>query len=107
MMVRRLGIDVPTERLADFCRRWKVAELALFGSVLRDDFRPDSDVDVLVSFASDAQWGLFDEPRMEEELAELLGYPVDLVSRRAVEQSENWIRRRAILESVEPLYVAR
>lgn len=106
-MVRRLGIDVPTERLADFCRHWKVTELALFGSVLRDDFRPDSDVDVLVSFASDAQWGLFDEARMEEELAELLGYPVDLVSRRAVEQSENWIRRRAILESVEPLYVAR
>lgn len=106
-MVRRLGIEVPTERVADFCRKWKVAELALFGSVLRDDFRPDSDVDVLVSFASDAQWGLFDEARMEEELAELLGHAVDLVSRRAVERSENWIRRRAILASAEPLYVAR
>ena len=106
-MVRRLGIDVPTERVAGFCRKWKVTELALFGSVLRDDFRLDSDVDVLVSFASDAQWSLLDEVRMEEELAELLGYPVDLVSRRAVEQSENWIRRRAILESAEPLYVAR
>ena len=105
-MVRRLGIDVPTGRIADFCRKWKVAELALFGSVLREDFGPESDVDVLVSFASDAQWGLFDEARMEEELAELLGYPVDLVSRRAVERSENWIRRRAILESLEPLYVA-
>jgi len=105
-MVRRLGIDIPTERLLHFCRKWKVAELALFGSVLRDDFRPDSDVDVLVSFASDAQWGLFDEARMEEELADLFGYPVDLVSRRAVERSENWIRRRAILASAESLYVA-
>lgn len=107
MMVRRLGIDVPTERVAEFCRKWKVTELALFGSVLRDDFGPNSDIDVLVSFASDAQWGLFDEARMEEELAALLGYPVDLVSRRAVERSENWIRRRAILASAESLYVAR
>ena len=106
-MVRRLGIDVPTERVAEFCRKWKVTELALFGSVLRDDFGPNSDIDVLVSFASDAQWGLFDEARMEEELAALLGYPVDLVSRRAVERSENWIRRRAILASAESLYVAR
>ena len=62
-MVRRLGIDVPTGRIAEFCRKWKVAELSLFGSVLREDFGPESDVDVLVSFASDAQWGLFDEKR--------------------------------------------
>ena len=107
MMVQRLGIEVPTERVADFCRKWKVAELALFGSVLRNDFRPNSDVDVLVSFASDARWGLFDEAQMEEELAGLFGYPVDLVSRRAVERSENWIRRRAILASAERIYVAR
>lgn len=105
-MVRRLPIDVPRERIAAFCRKWKVVELALFGSVLRDDFGPDSDVDVLVSFASDARWSLLDESRMERELAELLGRSVDLVSRRAVQDSRNWIRRQAILASAEPIYVA-
>jgi len=49
---------VPIDRIAEFCRRWKITELALFGSVLRDDFRPDSDVDVLVTFAPDAPWSL-------------------------------------------------
>ena len=77
MMVRRLGIDVPTERLADFCRKWKVAELALFGSVLRDDFRSDSDIDVLVEFEPGTRVGLrfF---TIERELSELLGRKVDL-----------------------------
>ena len=106
-MVRKAAIDVPTERIAEFCRRWKITELALFGSVLRDDFGPESDVDVLVSFASDARWTLLDEVGMEQELAGMLGYRVDLVSRRAVQHSKNWIRRSAILESAEPLYVAR
>ena len=105
-MVRKGAKSVPTERIADFCCRWKISELALFGSFLRDDFGPDSDVDVLVSFAAEAQWGLLDEVRMEQELVVLFGRPVDLVSRRAIQQSENWIRRNAILASAEPLYVA-
>lgn len=105
-MVRRLPIDMPREPIAAFCRKWKVVELALFGSVLRNDFGPDSDVDVLVSFAPDARWSLLDEPRMERELAELLGRSVDLVSRRAVQDSRNWLRRQAILASAEPIYVA-
>ena len=106
-MVRRGQIQVPAEGIAAFCRKWKVAELALFGSVLREDFGPKSDVDVLVSYAADARWTLLDEVRMEEELAEIFGRPVDLVSRRSVECSENWIRREAILASAEPLHVAR
>ena len=53
-------ISVPHQQLADFCRRWKVTELSFFGSVMRDDFRPDSDVDVLVTFDSNADWSLFD-----------------------------------------------
>jgi predicted nucleotidyltransferase len=101
----RIAID--RERIADFCRRWKIVELSLFGSVLRDDFRPDSDVDVLVSFAPDAQWSLFDDVAMEDELTAMIGRKVDLVSRRAVEQSENWIRRKAILGSAESVYIAR
>jgi len=103
-MSPRIPIDY--ERLAEFCRRWKIVELALFGSVLREDFRPDSDVDVLVTFAEGARWSLLDLVRMEDELSMLLGRDVDLVERPAVEESHNWIRRRAILESAEPVYVA-
>jgi len=77
-----------------------------FGSVLREDFRPDSDVDVLVSFLPETPWGLFDHVRMEEELSGLLGRRVDLVNRKAVERSTNWIRRDAILASAKPCYVA-
>ena len=99
---------IPIERaiVEVFCRKWKIAELALFGSVLRDDFRPDSDVDVLVSFAPDADWSLLDHLAMEEELAGILGRKVDLVSRRAVERSANRIRRQAILGSAEVVYAA-
>jgi len=103
----RARIRVDRKKIAQFCRRWKVAELALFGSVLREDFQPGSDVDVLVAFAPDAQWGLFDHVEMADELASILGRKVDLVSRRAVERSENWVRRNSILGSAEPLYGAR
>jgi uncharacterized protein len=104
-MSTRIPID--RDKIADFCRRWKISELALFGSVLRDDFRPDSDVDVLVTFAPGADWSLFDHVDMQEELSGILGRKVDLVSRRAIERSANWIRRRAILSTAEPYYVAR
>jgi predicted nucleotidyltransferase len=99
-------MDIPRDRIADFCRRWKVKELAFFGSVLRDDFRPDSDVDILVTFAPDAQWSLFDHVDMETELAQILARPVDLVSRRGIERSRNPRRRRAILESARVVHVA-
>jgi hypothetical protein len=97
---------LPREGIAEFCRRWKIEELSLFGSTLREDFSPDSDVDFLVSFAPDAAWSLFDHAAMEEELSSVVGRKVDLVSRRAVEKSGNWIRRRAILESAEVIYVS-
>lgn len=102
-----MRISLDDKRLAEFCQRWKVSELDFFGSVLRDDFRPDSDVDVLVAFAPEATWGLLDHVQMEEELSTLLGRKVELVSRRAIERSPNWLRRRAILESAQPYYVAR
>jgi len=98
-------IKTDADALAQFCQRWGVLELSLFGSVLRDDFRPDSDVDVLVSFAPGSRHSLFDLVSMEEELRTIVGRQVDLVERSAVEQSENYIRRKAILERLEPLYV--
>jgi hypothetical protein len=100
------ALPIPTDKIADLCRRWKVKELALFGSVLRDDFRPDSDVDVLVEFEPNDAWSLFDLMEMNDELAELFGRRVDLVERAAVEQSPNWIRRRHILENQRVIYAA-
>lgn len=102
-----MNIKIPKEQIADFCRKWKIVELRLFGSVLRDDFRPGSDVDILVTFSRDAQWSLLDHVTMEQEASAIFGRKVDLVSRKAIERSENYIRRKAILESAQPYYVAR
>lgn len=94
----------PPATLAEFCRRWRIEELSLFGSALRSDFRPDSDVDLLVSFAPEAEWSLLDHARMERELERLLGRKVDLVSRIAIEQSPNRVRREEILSTSRPIY---
>ncbi len=99
-------IDLSADQLTEYCRRWKIAELAVFGSVLRPDFRPDSDVDMLVTFAVDAQWSLLDHVRMQDELSDLLGRNVDLVSRKGIERSRNYVRRKAILETSEIIYAA-
>ena len=103
----RTQIPVPKEQLEEFCRRWKIVELRVFGSALRADFRPDSDLDLLVRFAPDADWSLLDHVAMEEELSGIVGRKVDLVSQRAVERSSNWIRRKEILESAEPYFASR
>ncbi len=103
-MSARIPID--HEKITEFCRRWKITEFALFGSVLRDDFRPESDVDVLVTFAPETRYSLFDLVHMQDELKEIFGREVDLVERKAVERSENYIRRKHILRSIEPVYVA-
>jgi hypothetical protein len=100
-----LRIRVDRAKIEGFCRKWKIVELAFFGSVLRDDFGPDSDVDVLVTWATDAHWG-WNVVDAEEELKEILGRDVDLVDREAVEESENWIRRKLILDSARTFYVA-
>ncbi|MBF0427358.1 MAG: nucleotidyltransferase domain-containing protein [Magnetococcales bacterium] len=89
-----------------FCERWKITEFSLFGSVLRKEFSSNSDVDVLVSFADDAHWTLFDFANMRDELKGVFGREVDLVSRRGIESSRNVHRRQAILESAERVYGA-
>ena len=104
--MNRTKIDIPKEKIDEFCQKWKIVELSLFGSVLRDDFRSDSDVDMLVTFSPDAEWSLLDHVAMEEELSVIFGKKVDLVSRRAIERSENYIRRQHILSSVQTIYVA-
>lgn len=99
-------IDIPKEKIAEFCKKWNVREFSLFGSVLRDDFRPDSDIDVLVTFDEEARHSLFDLVHMGDELKDIFGRKVDLVSRRGIESSRNYIRRNAILNSAEIVYAA-
>ena len=99
-------IDIPRDEVAAFCRRWQITELALFGSVLREDFRQDSDVDVLVRFRPEAGHSLFDLGHMEHELGRILSRPVDLVERTAVEGSRNYLRRKAVLQAVEVIHAA-
>ena len=102
-----MKLSLPYEQIAEFCRKWHVSEFALFGSVLRDDFRPDSDVDVLVTFAApELAPSLFEHVDMEDELQQIFGRSVDVVSRKAVERSENPFRRKSILDSARVVYAA-
>jgi len=96
-------IDFPFNQVVEFCERWQVKEFSLFGSVRRDDFRPDSDLDVLVSFNPAAQWSLFDLVTMQDELQKIFGRPVDLVEREGL---RNPFRKRSILSSREVIYAA-
>jgi predicted nucleotidyltransferase len=96
-------IDIPDSRLTELCRKWKVTELSLFGSILREDFSPSSDVDVLVSFDPAAPWSLWDLMDMKEQLEVLFGRPVDLVEKEAL---RNPWRKRRILSTYEVVYAA-
>ncbi|MCK9420920.1 MAG: nucleotidyltransferase family protein [Nitrospirae bacterium] len=98
-----LQINVDKRLIAEFCLKWSIREFSIFGSALRDDFRPDSDVDVFVSFAADAQWSLFDIVQMQDELKAIFGREVDLIEKEAL---RNPFRRRAILSGREVLYAA-
>ena len=98
-----VGIEIDKEQIARFCRKWKITEFSLFGSVLRDDFRPDSDVDVLVAFAEGAPWSLFDMVNMQDELKTLFGREVDFVEKQGL---RNPFRRRHILKHTEIIYAA-
>ena len=104
-MRQEIKFQLPQPALAEFCQRWKIKELYFFGSVLREDFRPDSDIDVMVTFSADATWGLLEFVRMKRELKTVLGREVDLITKKSIEQSHNWIRRQEILETAQPVYV--
>jgi len=102
-IIEKTNIQLPQDQIIDFCQRWQVVEFALFGSVIGEHFRPDSDVDVLVSFAPNARWSLFDLVTMQDELKEIFGRKVDLVEREGL---VNPFRRQAILNSREVIYEA-
>jgi hypothetical protein len=105
--VIRETIDLPMEDIARLCRRYDVRELAIFGSASRDDFGPDSDVDFLVTFeGNDCGPWMSKLTELEEEISALLQREVDVVHKRGIEQSRNWIRRKAILDSARVVYAA-
>lgn len=101
------NLELPFAQIEEFCQRWHITEFALFGSVLRDDFRPDSDIDVLVTFDPQFQRGLSETIQMRQELETLFGREVDLIVKTAIAQSENWLRRQHILESAQVIYASR
>ncbi|MDI6738820.1 MAG: nucleotidyltransferase family protein [Candidatus Edwardsbacteria bacterium] len=98
---------VPTAEIKKFCKRWMISKLALFGSILREDFGPESDVDVLVAFSPEADWSLLDHVRMQQELQDLFHRNVDLVTTRAIERSRNKILRGAIFNTAQTLFPPR
>src|SRR5262249_2607531 len=99
------GITLPGDRIAEFCRRWKIRELAVFGSILRDDFGAHSNIDLLIDPMPGAKPTLDDMLTMERELAALVARKVEGVERPAAERSPNYIRRRHIMATAEPIYV--
>ena len=101
--MRRIRITLPHRKIEDFCLKWKISEMALFGSVLSGEFRSDSDIDVLVSFKDDAAWGLFDFVDMVDELKAIFGRKVDLVEKDSL---RNPFRRQTILADNEVIYAA-
>jgi predicted nucleotidyltransferase len=100
------GIDLDSEAIREFCHRWKVRELCVFGSILRDDFRSESDVDFLVDYDEDCEWDLSDLMDMRDELAGFVGRRVDLLTRAGVEGSSNRFLKREIFSTLERLYAA-
>ena len=102
-MTEKLPLEISKDVIERFCRKWKIEELALFGSILRSDFRADSDVDVLATFSENVRWSVFDHVRMNEELSSLLGREVDVVETASL---NNPFRRREILATRKVIYAA-
>lgn len=98
------AINLPMEKIAAFCDRWQVTELALFGSVLRDDFRPESDIDIMVQFHSEAHPTFSTLDQMEAALKTIFDRDVDLITRQGIETSRNYLRRHEILSSAQVIY---
>ena len=99
-------LKLSADQIVEFCQRWQVRELALFGSVLRADFRHDSDIDILIAYSPEANNGLLARVRMKNELETLCGRDIDLMTKKSIEQSPNRLRRYNILDSAQVIYVA-
>jgi uncharacterized protein len=105
----KTAVELPEKQIADLCRHWRIARLEIFGSALREDFGPGSDMDFLFTpgpgFKREEAYGRWGHNRMAEELSALVGRPVDLIERSQIEGHRNWIRREHILRTAQPVYV--
>ena len=101
-----IAIELPIEQIQAFCQKWQITEFALFGSILREDFGSDSDIDVLLTFSPTAKRGLTETLQMRDELQAIFGRKVDLIVKAAIKRSENWLRRKNILESAQIIYAS-
>ena len=101
-----MKVEVSHDKIGEFCRKWHINELSLFGSVLREYFNSKSDIDVMDSFAPESHCTLFDMVHMENDLKDIFGRDVDLISRGGIESSRNHIRRNAILSSAKVIYAS-
>ncbi len=99
-----MAIELPMEKIAEFCHKWQVTEFALFGSVLRDDFRPDSDIDVMVQFHPNAHPTFSSLDQMEAELKTVFHRDIDMITRQGIETSRNYLRRHEILSTAQVIY---
>lgn len=97
-------IPASLTQISEFCQRWHITEFALFGSVLRDDFRPDSDIDVLVTFSPNSRWSLFDWVDMKDELEALFDRRVDIADKEGL---KNPYRRHEILRTHQVIYASK
>ncbi|OKH17628.1 nucleotidyltransferase family protein [[Limnothrix rosea] IAM M-220] len=102
-----VAIAIPSEIISEFCQQWRVVELSLFGSVLRDDFHADSDIDVMVQFHPDARPKFTTLDEMQAELQGIFQRKIDLVTRSGIEASRNYLRRQEILSSAKVIYAKR
>lgn len=96
--------ELNSETITNFCRSWKIKEFSLFGSYLRDDFTPQSDIDILIDLPPNHGLGLFEFVRMKEELEKILGRKVDLLTKKSILKSRNSMRRDEILKSHKVIY---
>lgn len=101
----RLGLS--SQEVSMFCQRWGITKMALFGSILRDDFQADSDIDLLLTFASDARQGLLTLAKIKHELESRLNRSIDLVPEASILASDNWIRQQEILSTAQTIYEQR
>ncbi len=101
----RLGLS--SHEIASFCQQWGITKMALFGSILRDDFRADSDIDLLLTFAPDARQGLLTLAKIKHQLELRLNRPVDLAAEASITTSDNWIRQQEILSTAQTIYEQR
>lgn len=99
-------ININSEKISEICQRYKISELAIFGSMLRGDYDNESDIDLLVEFIPNAGITLFNLVDIKEEFEKLFGREVDIVSKKAIKNSKNYIRKKAILDNYKVIYVS-